>query len=688
MKSARRLVGVLSVVCGCIPALALAAADGPVRLAAAAQGQVIDAPGTDVRAEVVTFGEDLAPALLRVAPEEAVRVGGWPVAPGTRADVRLTRFEIYAPGARIWKVAGDRYTEVPRSRMAFFQGFAEDAPDTRIFAGLDPDTGAFQGLAISPQGSFEIRPYPAAARGRGHLVTVPEYFLAADGEAGSLSWTCGQSAADEPLDFLQLPEQPAAAPAEGSPIEPIVGRVLSSLHTVTLAVDTDNELMQQKFSDNTANATSYVAALIAALNVIYERDLNIRLLQGTTFLRVSTTPDPYSQPPGGDGSVTQSQLSEFAVYWGANNGSVQRGLAMLLSGKSPNSFLSAGRANVSHALCSTVYGYSFSQVFKYNGSTGASDAFVVGHEIGHNFGSPHTHCYSPPIDTCFSGESASCYSGPVSCPAQTTINGVTNVEGTLMSYCHTIQPSGSCHAVNVFHPRTVDLINEVMTPKIGVCVIPGVTPPTITALSPNNGTTAGGTSVTINGANFQNGATVNFGGTPVAVTFNSSSQLTVTSPAHATGAVSVSVTNPDTGAVTKTNAFFYAPPPVATDLYTLTPCRLLDTRLTDGPTGGPELGPGGARSFQITGSCGVPSNAVAIVVNVTVLSPTMLGTLSVYPGNAFPLGTSVLNFPAGKVLANNAILLLATDGSGTIGILNGSSGTTDVAVDVTGYYAE
>ncbi|HKH48543.1 MAG TPA: M12 family metallo-peptidase [Thermoanaerobaculia bacterium] len=683
MKSARRLVGALSVVCGFIPAMVLAAADGPVRLAAAAQGQVIDAPGTDVRAEVVTFGEALAPALLRVAPEETVRIAGWPVAPGVRADVRLTRFEIYAPGARIWKVEGDRRTEVPRSRMAFFQGFAEDAPETRVFAGLDPDTGAFQGLAVSPKGSFEIRPFPEAAKGRGHLVTVPEYFLPANGKAEPLSWTCGQSTADEPLDFLQ--ERPAGAPAEGSPIESIVGRVISSLHTVTLAVDTDNEMLQQKFSDNTTNATSYVAALIAALNVIYERDLNIRLLQGTTFLRVSTTPDPYSQPPAGDGSVTQSQLSELAVYWGANNGSVQRGLAMLLSGKSPNPFLSAGRANVSHALCSTVYGYSFSQVFKYNGSTGASDAFVVGHEIGHNFGSPHTHCYSPPIDSCFSGESASCYSGPTSCPAQTTINGVTNVEGTLMSYCHTIQPSGSCHAVNVFHPRTVDLITEVVTPKIGVCVFPL---PAITTLSPNNGTTAGGTLVTINGANFRSGATVSFGGTSVAVTFNSSTQLTVTTPAHATGAVGVVVTNPDTASATKPNAFFYAPQPVATDFYTLAPCRVLDTRNPDGPAGGPVLSPTGERSFPIAGSCGVPANAVAVAANVTVISPTVGGYLSIVPGNAFPLGTSILNFPSGTILANNATLGLATDGAGTIRILNGAGGTTHVVLDVTGYYAE
>jgi len=789
MKSARRLVGVLSVVvCGFIPAVALAAApDGPVRLAAAAQGQVIDAPGTDVRAEVVTFGEALAPALLRVAPEETVRVAGWPVAPGVRADVRLTRFEIYAPDARIWKVEGDRRTEVPRSRMAFFQGFAEDTPDTRVFAGLDPDTGAFQGLAISPQGSFEIRPFGNA--GRRHLVTVPGYFLPENGKAEPLSWTCSQSEAEMPLNFPQ--ETGAAA---GMPGESLAGRVLSSLHTVTVAVDTDNELMLLKFSDNTANATSYVAALIAAMNVIYERDLNIRLLQGDLNLRVSSTADPYVQVPDSNplsasyAVVTSAQLNEFTNYWSGNNGGITRGLAMMLSGKSPANNISSGLAWVT-GLCSPSLGYSFSQVFKYAGSTGASDAFVVGHELGHNFGSPHTHNpsgYSPPIDTCATTSNAGLFNcitqcgaqcplrasdGALACnacPAETTINGVTT-RGTLMSYCRNI----SCTTQEVFHPRTIDLITSVITPQIGVCVFPAITPPTlslanpnhglasggtavtltgtgfqngatvsfggtaaasvtfnnstqlsvvtpahaagtvnvvvtnpdtgtvtgtnaftfdplptITALSPNNGTTAGGTSVTINGANFQSGATVTWGGSPVAAAFVDSTRLTLTTPAHATGAVSVSVTNPDTGAVTKTNAFFYAPPPVATDLYTLTPCRVLDTRNPDSPSGGPVLGPGGERSFPVVGSCGVPAGAVAAVLNVTALTPTALGNLSVFPGNAFALGTSILNFTAGKVVANNATILLATDGTGTIRILNGSSGTTHVVVDVTGYYAE
>ena len=63
-------------------------------------------------------------------------------------------------------------------------------------------------------------------------------------------------------------------------------------HTTAIAVETDNEIMATKFGNNTTTATNYIASLFAAMNVIYERDLRIRLVQGTTYLR--TAPDPWT----------------------------------------------------------------------------------------------------------------------------------------------------------------------------------------------------------------------------------------------------------------------------------------------------------------------------------------------------------------------------------------------------------
>ena len=76
----------------------------------------------------------------------------------------------------------------------------------------------------------------------------------------------------------------------------------------------------------------------------------------------------------------------------------------------------------------------------------------------------------------------------------------------------------------------------------------------------------------------------------------------------------------------------------------------------------------------------------AVAVNVTTVNPAALGSLSIYPGNAFPLGTNNLNFAPGKNRANNAILYLATNGTGTIGVQNNSSGTLNFIVDAVGYF--
>jgi hypothetical protein len=70
-------------------------------------------------------------------------------------------------------------------------------------------------------------------------------------------------------------------------------------------------------------------------------------------------------------------------------------------------------------------------------------------------------------------------------------------------------------------------------------------PPTVTSVSPNTGTTRGGTTVTISGTNFTGATAVTFGGTPAtSFTVNSATSITAVTPAHAQGAGDVQVTTP------------------------------------------------------------------------------------------------------------------------------------------------
>jgi hypothetical protein len=130
-----------------------------------------------------------------------------------------------------------------------------------------------------------------------------------------------------------------------------------------------------------------------------------------------------------------------------------------------------------------------------------------------------------------------------------------------------------------------------------------------------------------------------------------------------------------------------ATPPavVGTSFHTLMPCRIADTRNPPGPQGGPALAAGAARSFAVSGVCAIPPTAKAVAVNLTVVFPTTGGHLTVYPaGTSLPL-TSSINFRAGIVRANNAILRLGAGGQITV-FCGMPSGSTNFLIDVTGWF--
>jgi len=118
----------------------------------------------------------------------------------------------------------------------------------------------------------------------------------------------------------------------------------------------------------------------------------------------------------------------------------------------------------------------------------------------------------------------------------------------------------------------------------------------------------------------------------------------------------------------------------------IAPCRVADTRDASFPAGyGPPFLPGGApRNFTIWGRCGIPSNAQAVSFNFTVVNPVGPGFLLVYPqGGAQPV-VSTLNYLAGQIIANAAVVPLGA--TGAITAIPGVSGF-DLIIDVNGFYA-
>ena len=120
----------------------------------------------------------------------------------------------------------------------------------------------------------------------------------------------------------------------------------------------------------------------------------------------------------------------------------------------------------------------------------------------------------------------------------------------------------------------------------------------------------------------------------------------------------------------------------------VTPRRLLDSR---GPTGGwnGKLTAGTPRPLAVaSGGLGVPFSATAAVLNVTVVESDAASFLTVYPNQPFPTSppppnASNLNFVAGEIVPNLVTVKLGTLGAVLISTANGS---TDVVVDIVGYY--
>ncbi len=137
-------------------------------------------------------------------------------------------------------------------------------------------------------------------------------------------------------------------------------------------------------------------------------------------------------------------------------------------------------------------------------------------------------------------------------------------------------------------------------------------PPTVTNVMPSSGSTAGGTAITITGTGFAAGATATVGGTAATgVTVVNATTITATTPAHAAGAVSVTVTNGDGQSATLANAFTYGvSAPTVTGI---------------SPTSGPG---GGGTTVTISGSNFAAGATVTIggtpATNVTVVSGTSI----------------------------------------------------------------
>lgn len=215
-----------------------------------------------------------------------------------------------------------------------------------------------------------------------------------------------------------------------------------SLRECSIAMETDFQLYQNW---NNLNATTaYLTTLFSFISDRYETQAATVLT--FPYVQIYTNSnDPWDAPDNGGNSI--DMLNEFVGAW-QGNVPMNATLGHMMSGAN----LGGGVAYLD-VLCSNQanFGVSGNIVgavsFPVVQQPSNWDFIVVAHEIGHNFSSPHTHDFCPPLDQCSpNGFFGSCQTSQVCSNA-----------GSIMSYCHLCN-GGTANITTFFHPEAAALM--------------------------------------------------------------------------------------------------------------------------------------------------------------------------------------------------------------------------------------
>lgn len=355
--------------------------------------------------------------------------------------LEIERFRVFAPNAKIvvHSADGDRIHPTPKN--FYYRGRVEGEPDSTVVMTV-LDGGLVRGLIVR-SGRYWVFSGDSINKSIPVTLRVREVEPVVELEHDAQGFECA-------TDTLEMPPRPGSENGIEISYQKAAG------YTARIAVETDNEFFNL-FGDST-DATNYVADIIAFGSAMYSAEVNTSWVLQHLSLWPTGNADPWSQ------SSPDCGLYEFGRYWNDFNQSIFRTTAAFFSGNTINAgiawagVLCYGPFNVNLGqACSGLspsidnYGGEYAYIggmdgnFDLNSPGVVWDIVAVTHEIGHNFDSPHTHCYAGvggnanQIDECYSGEidytgTYTCYSGPTSLPSGCP--GPGNGCGTIMSYCH------------------------------------------------------------------------------------------------------------------------------------------------------------------------------------------------------------------------------------------------------------
>jgi hypothetical protein len=360
-------------------------------------------------------------ASLRARDHAAL--SAFPLPDGRAVNLSLHRIKPFADDAVVVLSRVDRAGKVvnrpiERADVDCFAGTIDGEADSRVL--LTFWDGGQAGWINSNGRTFYISSGPRDQQGPAAIYDPAEL---PEGRLNIAPFECAQE------EVSPTPHTPVSGkPAEGG----VAGEETPPCRRVRMAIETDWQYLAVANQGDVFRAQAYAGVLFSAVSEIYRVDLNSSFEIG--YLRLwESSDDPWNA------GSTGGQLGQFQDFWVNNMADVPRDLAHFLSGRQ----LGGGVAWLS-AVCDPELGFGLSANlaghFPYplvlDGHDENWDVMVVAHEIGHNFGAPHTHSYSPPLDGCGLGDCSDAD------------------EGTIMSYCHTCEP-GMENINMYFHPENV-----------------------------------------------------------------------------------------------------------------------------------------------------------------------------------------------------------------------------------------
>lgn len=374
-------------------------------------------------------------ATLHASP--AADVSNVPLDAKQTADLQLEQFSVFSPTASIVVKSATDSKTLPLPSTRYFKGKISDRANSAAFMAVDTDGKARS--VVQLDGQLYVNNSSATAE------SAPNYTARAvhpEHDFKQKSFSCG-------VDGNRAFKPPLPAGISAKLKAPERAEASNGMtYYAGLIIETDYEFYQL-FNDSAA-AAQYVADLIAYVSSIYEAEINTQLRIEQLVLYTSPQ-DPW------DAESTSGALYELQSYYLANRSQAKRTAVHFLSGKEN---MNGGIAFISSICTAPAYGGSSQGTYDYGVSGGMSgrftanspyivwDAYVVAHELGHNFGSAHTHAYDVdhgynlPVDCCYSSSGGACqnYTRASELPGLGTLTGgsTTTHPGTIMSYCHLV----------------------------------------------------------------------------------------------------------------------------------------------------------------------------------------------------------------------------------------------------------